>query len=208
MNWRPTSYLPERLRSAEAREAADYWLSVFGLDARVDAKVEELSHGNQQRVQLIVALVHAPPVLILDEPFSGLDPIAAHTMAGVLRDCAERGVAVLFSSHQLDVVEGLCEDVVIINQGQVILSGKVNRLRARSPLRYLDVVFNGPFDAGWIAAPEAAVVETRTDGARLRISDDADIGKLAHMAASAGTVAKFSVEPPPLSELFREVVSA
>ncbi len=147
-------------------------------------------------------------MLILDEPFVGLDPIAAHTMATVLRSCADAGAAVLFSSHQLDVVEGLCEDVVIINQGRVILSGQVNRIRAASPRRYLDVVFAGEFDPAWATKmPRAELVEARSDGGRLLISDGADIGALAATTASSGTVTQFNVEPPPLSEIFRELVT-
>ncbi|MDJ0960160.1 MAG: ATP-binding cassette domain-containing protein [Acidimicrobiia bacterium] len=197
------------LERGEAEAAADVWLEVFDLADRTDAKVEDLSHGNQQRVQLIVALIHDPPVLVLDEPFSGLDPIAAHTMAGVLRDRAASGSAVLFSSHQLDVVEGLCEDVVIINDGKVILSGRVNHIRAESPRRYLDVVFDGPFDHRWTSnLDHIDVVDDRTDGARLLIDDRVDVAVLAATTARAGTVAQFVVEPPPLSEIFREVVAS
>lgn len=195
------------LSRAAAGEAAKRWLAVFDLEDRVDSKVEVLSHGNQQRVQLIAALIHEPPVLILDEPFVGLDPIAAHTMVGVLRSRADAGAAVLFSSHQLDVVEGLCEDVVIINQGRVVLSGQVNRLRAESPRRYLDVVFEGQHDCDWVAGLEAAaVVDERDDGERLILGDGVDLAMLATAASAAGTVTQFTLEPPPLSEVFRTVV--
>lgn len=192
-----------------AEEATDRWLEVFELEGRFDSKVEDLSHGNQQRVQLIAALVHDPPVLILDEPFVGLDPIAAHTMAGVLRSRADAGAAVLFSSHQLDVVEGLCEDVVIVNQGRVILCGQVNRLRAESPRRYLDVVFEGRFDHRWAATlATGTAVEERADGGRLLIEDGIDLAALATASAAAGTVTQFALEPPPLSEVFRDVVTS
>lgn len=196
------------LDRSDAETAADRWLEVFDLSDRGDGKLEELSHGNQQRAQLIIALIHDPPVLVLDEPFSGLDPIAAHTMANVLRERADQGAAVLFSSHQLDVVEGLCEDVVIVNAGRVILSGKVNRIRAESPHRYLDVVFEGPFDRSWTdRLDRARVVDTRPDGARLLIDDRVDVPGLADVTAAAGAIAQFVVEPPPLSEIFREVVA-
>jgi ABC-2 type transport system ATP-binding protein len=196
------------LERDDAEAAADRWLEVFELADRRDSKLEELSHGNQQRAQLIVALIHDPPVLVLDEPFSGLDPIASHTMANVLRERAHEGAAVLFSSHQLDVVEGLCEDVVIINDGKVILSGEVNRIRAESPHRYLDVVFEGPFDHSWTGRlRRARVVDDRSDGARLLIDDRADVNALADTASTAGAISQFVVEPPPLSEIFRGVVA-
>lgn len=192
----------------DAEEAVDRWLDVFGLTDRSSAKVQDLSHGNQQRVQLIAALAHQPPLLVLDEPFAGLDPIAAHTMAAVLRSRAEAGAAVLFSSHQLDVVEGLCEDVVIINDGKVILSGHVNRLRAATKRRYLNVVFTGRFDPTWCdRLGSAQVIEKRPDGGRLLIEGDTDVDRLALAVATAGEVTQFSLEPPPLSEIFREVVT-
>ena len=101
------------------RAAALSWLERLGLGERVLARVEALSHGNQQRVQLAAALVHQPDLLILDEPFAGLDPIATDVMADVLRAEAARGVPVLFSSHQLELVEQLCEAVAIIDHGRL-----------------------------------------------------------------------------------------
>jgi ABC-2 type transport system ATP-binding protein len=101
--------------------------------------VDELSHGNQQRVQLVAALVNEPDLLVLDEPFSGLDPIAMTAMAGLLQELAGTGVTVLFSSHQLDLVEDLCEDVVIIDQGRVVLAGDLEQLRAATPQRVVDI---------------------------------------------------------------------
>ncbi|MCP3996645.1 MAG: ATP-binding cassette domain-containing protein [bacterium] len=196
------------LSRSQAEQECERWLEVFDLAERRDAKIQDLSHGNQQRVQLIVALIHEPPLLILDEPFAGLDPIAAHTMAKVLRTRAEAGTAVLFSSHQLDVVEGLCEDVVIINEGSVVLSGKVNQIRSASPRRYLDVVFEGAFSHDWAAGLEhATVVESRDDGCRILLDHTGDVAELAALASSSGTITQFALEPPPLSEMFRELVA-
>ena len=101
----------------------------LGLADRADAKVEELSHGNQQRAQLAAALLHEPELLVLDEPFAGLDPLAVRTLAAVLRDEAARGAAVLFSSHQLELVEDVCEEVAIIDHGRVIATGHIDALR-------------------------------------------------------------------------------
>src|SRR5581483_10814830 len=110
---------------------------------RAGAKVEELSHGNQQRAQLAAALVHEPELLVLDEPFAGLDPVAVQTLAEVLRGEAARGAAVLFSSHQLELVEDICEEVAIIDHGRVAATGEVTELRRRSQRRQVELQLEG-----------------------------------------------------------------
>ena len=118
---------------AGAREAADRWIERLGLEARARDKVESLSLGNQQRVQLAAALVHEPELLVLDEPFSGLDPVGVETMSSVLADQARHGVPVLFSSHQLALVEQLCDAVTVIADGRAVATGPVDELlRGRS----------------------------------------------------------------------------
>src|SRR5690349_13709703 len=107
------------MSAAAARAAARAWLDRLGLADRADAKTEELSHGNQQRAQLAAALVHEPELLVLDEPFAGPAPVAVQTLADVLRAEAARGAAVLFSSHQLELVEDICQEVAIIDHGRV-----------------------------------------------------------------------------------------
>ena len=112
-----------------AVESVDRWIERLGLTERAQDRVEELSLGNQQRVQLAAALVHEPEVLVLDEPFSGLDPVGVDVLSGVLNDYAATGVPVIFSSHQLDLVERLCEAVAIIKEGRLVASGTVEELR-------------------------------------------------------------------------------
>jgi ABC-2 type transport system ATP-binding protein len=111
------------LGATAARAAATHWLERLGLADRAGAKLEELSHGNQQRAQLAAALVHRPELLLLDEPFAGLDPVAVETLADVLRGEAARGAAVLFSSHQLELVEDICQEVAIIDHGRLVATG-------------------------------------------------------------------------------------
>jgi ABC-2 type transport system ATP-binding protein len=187
---------------ADAQRAADEWLELVDLSDRRDAKVTELSHGNQQRVQLGAALLHSPELVVLDEPFAGLDPIASETLAAILLARAGKGTAVIFSSHQLDVVEDLCEDVAIIHRGQVVLEGRVTDLRAAEPRRYIDVT-SANADESWVAGIPGAVVVARADG-RLRVALDEpmDIAAIARLAGKDAT--QFIVEPPPLSEVFRK----
>ena len=123
---------------------ADRWLERLGVADRASDRLDALSHGNQQRVQLIAALVNEPDLIVLDEPFSGLDPIAMDAMAGLLAELAAAGATVLFSSHQLDLVEDLCEDVVIIDHGRVVLAGELADLRSAVPERFVDVRYRGP----------------------------------------------------------------
>jgi ABC-2 type transport system ATP-binding protein len=99
------------------------------LGDRADARLEELSHGNQQRVQLASAIVHDPELAVLDEPFSGLDPLGVESLAELLKQIAAMEVAVVFSSHQLDLVEDVCEDVVIIDHGRIVMAGVVEAWR-------------------------------------------------------------------------------
>ena len=128
-------------RDARARDGV--WLERFGLADRAKSKLEDLSHGNQQRIQLATALVHDPELLVLDEPFSGLDPIGVATMTEVLRERAAAGVGVVFSSHQLDLVEEVCEDVVIVSRGRVVADGEIDALKAASGRRHLEVEVAG-----------------------------------------------------------------
>lgn len=195
-----------RLERSEASAAADRWLGELGLSDRADARLEELSHGNQQRIQLAVSLVHNPELLVLDEPFSGLDPLGVETMADLLRRLAAEGVAVMFSSHQLDLVEDLCEEVAIIDRGAIVLEGAVRALRNASPRRYLEVELRRG-DSTWAdGLPGTEVVGREGARVRLAITGAADLEALARGASAAGDVTQFSFEPPSLSEVFREAV--
>ena len=144
--------------SSEVSRVTDLWLERLGIAERAASRVDELSHGNQQRVQLIAALVNEPDLLVLDEPFAGLDPIAMGAMAGLLQELAATGVTVLFSSHQLDLVEDLCEDVVIIDHGRVVLAGELEALRAATPQRIVDIQYRGSAPE-WSRVPQVQVLE-------------------------------------------------
>jgi ABC-2 type transport system ATP-binding protein len=188
-----------------AKEDATRWLERLGLSDRSDARLEELSHGNQQRVQLAAALVHDPELAVLDEPFSGLDPLGVESLAEMLVQTAATGVAVLFSSHQLDLVEDVCQDVVIIDQGRIVLAGVVEELKAASTRRSLQITVNGD---PYVPVLPSGTVTSKQDG-RLRVLVDAsvDIEEILASARRAGEVTTFSFEPPSLTDLFLEAVS-
>ena len=195
------------LTRSAADAASDRWLHQLGLGERAKSRLEELSHGNQQRVQLAAALAHDPELLVLDEPFAGLDPIGVESMAEILSDRAAAGACVMFSSHQLDLVEDLCEAVVIIDRGRVVLQGSVASLRSESPRRYIDAAVDTG-EEWWRSVAGASVVLADGNHVRLAVDRDIDVGAVFRLADAAGPVRRFSFEPPTLSELFREAVSS
>ena len=199
------------LSGRDARTRSGAWLERFGLADRAKSKLEDLSHGNQQRVQLAAALVHDPELLVLDEPFSGLDPIGIATMSEVLHERAAAGVGVVFSSHQLDLVEEVCEDVVIISRGRVVAEGGIDELKASSGRRHLEVEVAGSAGAwldGLDGLDQDAILERGGDRVKLLVDEGADLDGLLAAAQAAGEVRRFSYEPPRLSELFMEAVNA
>jgi ABC-2 type transport system ATP-binding protein len=194
------------LTAAAARAAASEWLERLDLADRAGAKVEELSHGNQQRAQLAAALLHEPQLLVLDEPFAGLDPLAVRTLAEVLRSEAARGAAVLFSSHQLELVEDVCEDVAIIDHGRVVATGHIDALRNASQRRRIELRLEGAPPEWRPAVAGVELVERRDGHLRLLARRDADPEQVLAEAARAARVVEFSYGPPSLAELFLELV--
>jgi len=165
----------------DAARSVDAWLERLGLAARGADRLDALSHGNQQRVQLIAALVGEPDLLVLDEPFSGLDPIA--------------------------MVQDLCEDVVIIEHGRIVLAGELAGLRAKVPQRIVDIRYQGQAP-DWSQLAPAELIEDRDGQARLRVGHDTDVAALLGTVRARAEVVSFAYQPPGLSELFRQAVAA
>ncbi len=195
----------------EGRRRGRALLEELGLGDRGNDRLEALSLGNQQRVQVAAALVHEPDLLVLDEPFSGLDPLAVDAMATMLRQRAAAGVPVLFSSHQLDLVERLCDDLVVLARGRVVAAGPVEEVRReRTPLRYRVVVEP---DAGFLREEEGLRV-IDVDGARALVelaptaAGDLVAAEQCLVArlTSVGALREFRPVVPTLSEIFREVI--
>ncbi len=204
------SYLAQLhgLNRSDADAATSSWLARLGVRERSGDKVEALSLGNQQRVQLAAALAHDPELLVLDEPFSGLDPVGVDDLAAVLREQAEAGRTVVFSSHQLDLVEGLCQSVAIVDHGRLVTSGRVSDLAAAGPER-LVVEVGGPDGGTWADAVAGVTVTERSGGRlRLHLNDGVDPQAVLGAAMAAGAVRHFGFEHRRLSEVFREAVRA
>ncbi|BCL20588.1 ABC transporter ATP-binding protein [Streptomyces tuirus] len=193
------------LPTAAARVAADRWVERLELSRYASEEVQNLSLGNQQRVQLAAALVHDPQVLVLDEPFSGLDPVAVDVMHEVLVERAADGVPVMFSSHQLSLVERVCDRVGIVSGGRLIACGTIEELSENADRRLL---VDAP-EAGetWTAGlPGVSVVSREGSRTRLRLAKGADDQRVLHAALATGPVLAFVSERPPLSDLYRDLV--
>jgi ABC-2 type transport system ATP-binding protein len=192
------------LPAEEARTAADYWIERLGVADRATDRVEQLSLGNQQRVQLAAALVHNPELLVLDEPFSGLDPVGVDVLAEVLAERAADGIPVIFSSHQLELVERLCEAVAIINRGRLVASGPVEELRVTGgERRYQVEVADAATD--WDSGLDGVTVLEKHNG-RVVVAVEGDEQRVLDAARAAGGVTLFSAVQPTLAQLFRRAV--
>ncbi|MFF2087852.1 ABC transporter ATP-binding protein [Nocardia sp. NPDC058176] len=192
------------LAAGAARTRAGELLERFELGDRGKDKLESLSLGNQQRVQIAAAVIAQPTALILDEPFSGLDPVAVDSMVELLREYAQQGVPVLFSSHQLDLVERLCDRLVILARGKVVGQGSVDELRAGNGSRYRLVVSG---DSGWLHEhPGVRVLDL--DGPRALLEfDGAGTDDVLKEALSRGSVREFAEVRPTVAEIYREVTA-
>ena len=193
--------------TAELGRRVDGWLDRLGLGDRARDRLDTLSHGNQQRVQLIAALVNAPDLLVLDEPFAGLDPLAITAMSDLLVELAAEGATVLFSSHQLDLVEDICEDVVIIDAGRVVRAGDLAELRAGAPQRFVRVRYRGT-SPDWSGLRSVEVADDTDGEALLRVDPDVDLAAVIAAVRRSADLVSFAYQPPTLSELFRWAVAA
>jgi ABC-2 type transport system ATP-binding protein len=189
-----------------ARASTLVWTERFGVAGRVNDEVQKLSLGNQQRVQLAASLVHDPRILVLDEPFSGLDPVAVDHMSAVLREKADLGIPVVFSSHQLDLVERLCDRVGIVRSGQMVAVGAVDELRSGNEARMSIVVPGAP--PGWAdGLPGVLRAEYHDEETVVVLTRGADDQVILSAALARGPVHRFAECRSSLTDLFRDVVS-
>lgn len=183
-----------------SRRRAGRLLERLGLADRARDSIKELSGGMAQRVQLAAAMVHEPDLLVLDEPFAGLDPAAVEFLSAVVLEQVSAGRHVVLSSHQLDLVEDICESIHLLHHGRIVLQGDVRELKAASPHRYLRV--DTTVDASWLADVPASVEARTATGSRLLLDPHADAATVLDCVRAHATVRDFGVEAPTLSELF------
>jgi ABC-2 type transport system ATP-binding protein len=194
------------LSAADATASVDTWLERLGVAGRRDDEVQKLSLGNQQRVQLAAALVHNPRILVLDEPFSGLDPVAVDVMSEVLTEKCAEGVPTVFSSHQLELVERLCDRVGIVRAGHMVACGPIDELRSGGTEQLVIDVPDAP--AGWAdGLPGVTVQPTEGRHTVLELAPGTDDQVVLRAALATGPVREFARRAPSLTELFRNVVT-
>jgi len=190
---------------SQAKNNTEALLQRLGLGERMDDTLESLSLGNQQRAQIAAALVHDPEVLVLDEPFSGLDPIAVEVVLNVLKDFAATGAPVIFSSHQLDIVERLCDDLVVIADGEIRAHGSREGVRAAHTSPRFELQLDG--DAGWLRTePGVTVLDFDGGFAVFDVDSESTAQRVLQRAIATAPVLRFSPQVPSLSQIFKEVI--
>lgn len=186
---------------AEGRRRAGAWLERLSLSAWADRRVEDLSKGMQQKIQFIATVLHEPELLILDEPFSGLDPINQDVLEEIVRDFHARGTTVLFSTHLMDQAERLCERVCLISRARKVLDADLRELKAAERPGVVALDFEGP--DGWIEGPEVARVERASSGVHVILREGADHEAILRRGLGAGArILRFDLVEPRLHEIF------
>ncbi len=195
------------LSAQDAKARAAYWIERFGLGEYRTKRIEELSKGNQQKVQVIGALLHEPELLILDEPFSGLDPVNTATLKEILVEQSKAGSTIIFSSHRMDQVEELCQEIVLIHRGKLVLSGDLRRIKSAMGRQILRVALEGSRDF-WRRIPGLKLLAERPDYLEFRISPGVNPNAVLAAAMEAGQVIRFELAEPTLDQIFVERVGA
>ena len=189
------------LRRGEASRKADAWLNRLDLEAWADKRLQDLSKGMQQKVQFIGTVLHDPEVLILDEPFSGLDPINQEVLEGIVREFQARGTTILFSTHLMDHAERLCERVCLISKARKVLDSDLKELKKRERKGLVAVEFEGS-DA-WLRGPEVVEVNALEEGVHLVLREGADHQAILRRGVEAGVrIDRFDLVEPRLHEIF------
>ncbi len=192
------------LTHAAARERALAWTRRMDISGAIDKKTEELSKGMQQKIQFIAALMHDPELIIMDEPFSGLDPVNATLLQDTLLELKAEGKAILFSTLRMDQVEKLCDAITLIHNGRQVLAGNLREIKKSYPRDRVQMEFEG--DASFLDSPEIAEAKNYSGHAEIRLKPGADAQKLLHLAAAQATIYRFELMEPSLEEIFIQAV--
>ncbi|MFP5277152.1 MAG: ABC transporter ATP-binding protein [Acidobacteriota bacterium] len=188
----------------DARQRAVDWAKRLEIDNALEKKTEELSKGMQQKIQFIGTILHDPGLIVMDEPFSGLDPVNASLLERTLLELKDQGRAILFSTHRMDQVEKLCDSICLINNGQAVLSGRVREIKSRYERNHVIVEFEG--SSSFLNSSQIAEARNYSGHAEIRLKPHADAQKLLHEAAAVATIYRFELVEPSLEEIFIRTV--
>jgi ABC-2 type transport system ATP-binding protein len=192
------------LDAEEARKRSIDWAKRLEIADSLLKKTEELSKGMQQKIQFISALLHDPGLIVMDEPFSGLDPVNATLLERTLLELKDQGKAILFSTHRMDQVEKLCDSICLVNKGAAVLEGKMREIKSRYERNRVIVEFAG--DASFLKSAEIAEAKNFSGHAEIRMHPHGDAQKLLHEAAAVATIYRFELVEPSLEEIFIQTV--
>jgi ABC-2 type transport system ATP-binding protein len=192
------------LAAEEARKRATGWAERMEIADALEKKTEELSKGMQQKIQFIASLLHDPGLIVMDEPFSGLDPVNAVLVEKTLLELKDQGRAILFSTHRMDQVEKLCDSICLINNGKAVLAGKVREIKATYERNRVIVEFEG--SPAFLESAEIAEARNFSGHAEIRLKEHGDAQKLLHEAAAVATIYRFELVEPSLEEIFIQTV--
>jgi ABC-2 type transport system ATP-binding protein len=194
------------LSEAEADRRAGEWLDRFELREWSGKKMNELSKGMQQKVQFIIAILHRPPIVILDEPFSGLDPVNAATVKDIMLEMRDQGSTVILSTHRMEQVEKMCDSICLINHGRSVLDGDLRAIKHSYGKNTVDIEFTGP--DGFLASPAIASVNRFATGVEAKLKPGADAQEILKAAVQSGAqITRFELLEPSLNEIFIEKTS-
>jgi ABC-2 type transport system ATP-binding protein len=188
----------------DARKLGTEWAKRLEIADALDKRTEELSKGMQQKIQLIATLLHNPGLIVMDEPFSGLDPVNAVLVERTLLELKDEGKAILFSTHRMDQVEKLCESICLINNGEAVLGGRMRQVKGQYKRDHLIVEFEG--NPAFLESEEVAQAKNFSGHAEIRLKPNGDAQKLLHEAASMANIYRFELVEPSLEEIFIRTV--
>ena len=192
------------LTAEEANTRATAWAKRMEIADSLTKKTEELSKGMQQKIQFIATLLHDPGLIVMDEPFSGLDPVNALLMERTLLELKDQGKAILFSTHRMDQVEKLCDSICLINNGQAVLKGNLREIKATYERNRVIVEFQG--SSAFLKSDEIAEAQNFSGHAEIKLKPHGDAQKLLHEAAAVATIYRFELVEPSLEEIFIQTV--
>ena len=192
------------LSPEESRKRATSWAARLEIADSLQKKTEELSKGMQQKIQFIATILHDPGLIVMDEPFSGLDPVNAQLLEQTLLQLKEQGKAILFSTHRMDQVEKLCDSICLVNNGEAVLAGRMRDIKSKYERNRVVVEFEG--DASFLQSNEVLEARNFSGHAELKLKPHGDAQKLLREASAAATIYRFEVIEPSLEDIFIQTV--